>query len=59
MYQSLKNGGYLLLGLQEGEGEVSVESPFLPGKKMLINLYSEDKIYNVLRKVGFKMDVFS
>lgn len=47
------------MGLQEGEGEVSVESPFLPGKKMLINLYSEDKIYNVLRKVGFKMDVFS
>jgi ubiquinone/menaquinone biosynthesis C-methylase UbiE len=58
-YQSLKSGGHILLGLQEGESELLVESPFLPGKKMFMNLYSEGKIHDMLQKVGFTIETFS
>lgn len=58
IYRSIKSGGQLLLGLQEGEGELFIESPFLPGEKMFMNLYSEDKIQGILQKCGFTIEIF-
>ncbi len=51
----LKENGKLLLALQEGEGEVFEDEPFLPGYKMFINLFSEKEIKNKLQKHKFKI----
>ncbi len=54
----IKAGGHLLLGLQEGDNDLLIESPLLSGKKMYMNLYSENKIQNMLRKTGFTVRSF-
>lgn len=57
-YEAIVSGGKLLLGLQEGDNELFIESPFLPGKKMYLNLYNKNKIENLLNKCGFTIDTF-
>lgn len=49
----LKSGGSLLAILQEGAGEVFVDEPFAPGKKLFVSLYHEDEFTSLLGQAGF------
>jgi len=40
---------------QEGEGEIWVDEPFMPGEKLFISLYQETKIIGLLQDHGFKI----
>lgn len=51
----LKSNGVLFLVLQEGKGEVMVEEPFLPKEKIFLNLYTKDKITELLENNDFKI----
>ena len=52
---SLSNNGLLLLGVQEGDGELFKESPFLQGPKLYINLFRESELSSFLVKQGFEI----
>jgi len=49
----LKPGGTFGLVMQEGEGEVETEEPFLPGEKVYMHLYTKREVEDVLKKHGF------
>jgi len=51
----LKPGGILFLVFQEGEGELYIDEPLLPGKKLFLNLYSEGEIRRLLEESGFNI----
>ncbi len=44
----LKTSGIIFLILQEGEGEVFVDEPLLPGEKLFLNLYTEEQAKQIL-----------
>ena len=46
--KALNNNGVAMFILQEGQGEVFVDSPLLPGKKLFINLFTEEEVKNLL-----------
>ncbi|MFH1766613.1 MAG: class I SAM-dependent methyltransferase [Patescibacteria group bacterium] len=50
----LKSGGFFGLVMQEGEGELEVDEPLLPGEKIYVHLYQEDELKEILEKHGFK-----
>jgi ubiquinone/menaquinone biosynthesis C-methylase UbiE len=54
----LTKDGKLLLALQEGANEVTIDSPFLPGEKMFLNLFSKKEISELLEKSGFQIIKF-
>lgn len=49
----LRPGGTLGIVMQEGEGEVEVEEPFLPGEKVYMHLYTTEEISMILKKYDF------
>ncbi len=51
----LSSGGLFLLALQEGEGELFKESPFLKNRELYINLYKESELCSLLEKNGFEV----
>lgn len=51
----LKSGGIFGLVMQEGDREVEVPEPFLPGKNIYIHLYTQRELTNILEKYGFEI----
>ncbi len=49
----LKPGGVFGLVMQEGEGELDMDEPLLPGAKMYVHLYTEKQLRELLSKYGF------
>lgn len=49
----LKPGGIFGLVLQEGDGEIEADEPFLPGEKIYIHLYTKEQIKKLLKGCGF------
>lgn len=47
--------GKVLLSVQEGEGEVFIESQYTSEGKIYVNLFSESKIVDILQQFGFKI----
>lgn len=45
--------GILFIILQEGNGEINLEHPFMPGGKLYVRLYGENEIKDILIKEGF------
>lgn len=50
----LKPDGIFGLVMQEGEGELERDEPFLPGEKIYLHLYTEEQLRSILEKYGFK-----
>jgi len=51
----LKFNGIFGLVMQEGEGEVEVPEPFIPGKTIYLRLYTEKELVSILKSHGFKI----
>ena len=51
----LKPGGVFGLVMQEGEGELERDEPFLPGEKIYLRLYTEEQLKSILEKHGFEI----
>jgi SAM-dependent methyltransferase len=51
----LNPGGVFGLVIQEGEGEVEIDEPFLPGEKIYLHLYTEKDLALILGKYGFNI----
>lgn len=51
----LKQGGIFALVMQEGEGEIEQDEPFLPGKKIYIKLYTEKELTSLLGDHGLEI----
>jgi len=51
----LKPGGILGLVMQEGEGELERDEPFLPGEKIYLHLYTEEQLKTILSQYNFKI----
>ena len=51
----LKHNGKILIAIQEGENEVFVDTTFLPGKKIFLDLFSEQEIKILLEHNRFKI----
>lgn len=51
----LEENGILGIVMQEGEGEIEIEDPFLPEEKIYIHLYTEDQLRKILDKHGFEI----
>ena len=51
----LKKGGYLLIAVQEGDGEVLLRDPLAPEEKVFLSLFEEEKLLRVLREFGFSV----
>ena len=52
-----RDTGKLLIGLQEGRGEVYKKSPFSKKGKMYLNLFTQQAITVFLNEAGYKVDV--
>lgn len=55
LHTFLKDGGVLLLALQEGEGEERLSFPFLPKKRVLVNFYRQSELKELLERIGFNI----
>lgn len=53
--EMLKSDGIFGLVMQEGEGEIEVEEPLLPGEKLYLWLWSLEELKEVLEENGFKV----
>lgn len=51
----LKSEGIFGLIMQEGEGALERDEPFLPGEKIYLHLYTEDQLRSILKKYGFEV----
>jgi hypothetical protein len=51
----LNDDGVVYLVMQEGEGEVVLDEPFLPSEKIYFNLYTEEEIVSILGAAGFEV----
>jgi len=51
----LKPNGIFGLVMQEGEGELERDEPFLPGEKIYLHLYTEERLKSILRRYDFKI----
>lgn len=51
----LKPGGIFGLVMQEGEGELERDEPFLPEEKIYLHLYTEVQLKTILGKYGFEI----
>jgi predicted TPR repeat methyltransferase len=51
----LKPEGIFGLVMQEGEGELERDEPFLPEEKIYLHLYTEDQLRSILEKYGFNV----
>lgn len=51
----LKPNGILGIVMQEGEGEIEYEEPFLPEEKIYIHLYNEKQLKEILDNHGFEI----
>jgi len=51
----LKPDGIFGLVMQEGEGELERDEPFLPGEKIYLHLYTEEQLKTILQKFGFEI----
>ena len=51
----LKPGGVFCLVMQEGEGELERDEPFLPGEKIYLHLYTEEQLKAILKEYGFEI----
>ncbi len=51
----LKSGGYLLVAVQEGKGEVLLSDPLAPGEKVFLNLFEKEELLEILNKLGFNI----
>lgn len=51
----LKPNGVFGLVMQEGEGEVEIPEPFLPGKTIYLHLYNEKELQSILKHHGFQV----
>ena len=51
----LKPGGVFGLVMQEGEGELERDEPFLPGEKIYLHLYTEEQLKAILKEYGFEI----
>lgn len=51
----LKPDGIFGLVMQEGEGELERDEPFLPGEKIYLHLYTEEQLQTILQKFGFEI----
>jgi len=49
----LKPNGIFGLVMQEGDGEVEIPEPFLPGRTIYLRLYSENELGQILKVHGF------
>ncbi len=54
---SSRETGKLLIGLQEGKGEVYKKSPFSNKGEMYLNLFTQESITIFLNEAGYKVDV--
>ncbi len=51
----LRLNGIFGLIMQEGEGELERDEPFLPGEKIYVHLYTESQLVLILEKYNFKV----
>jgi SAM-dependent methyltransferase len=51
----LRPAGMFGLAMQEGEGELERDEPFLPGEKIYLHLYTEEQLKLILERYGFKI----
>ncbi len=51
----LRSEGIFGLVMQEGEGELERDEPFLPGEKIYLHLYTEEQLKSILEKCGFEV----
>lgn len=51
----LKSSGVFGLVMQEGEGELEGDEPFLPEEKIYLHLYTEKQLESILKKYGFEI----
>ncbi|MFA5099153.1 MAG: class I SAM-dependent methyltransferase [Candidatus Paceibacterota bacterium] len=47
--------GIFGLAMQEGVGEIELNEPFLPKKKIYIHLYTKEELVKILEKHGFEV----
>jgi SAM-dependent methyltransferase len=52
---TLCHGGIFGLTMQEGKGEVQIPEPLVPGKALLVSLYSRKELTQLLSLKGFKV----
>ena len=55
----LRNGGVLLLALQEGDGEQRLPFPFKPEAEVLLNFYRQSELKSLLSTTGFRVQSVS
>jgi SAM-dependent methyltransferase len=53
--RALKSGGLLYLSVHEGVGEVVLNEPLCPEKRIFLSLFQEAEVERLLGKFGFKM----
>ena len=51
----LKPAGIFGLVIQEGYGEIEMDEPFMPDKKIYIHLYTVEEMTEILNKYGFEV----
>jgi len=56
IYQSIRYGGVLLIGMIEGVFEGYVERENMPGEKRYFRYYEDNEIKKMVEKVGFKFE---
>lgn len=51
----LKQGGKIIISVQEGEGEDLVDEAYLPNQKIFLRRFTEQELTDILTKHGFKV----
>jgi SAM-dependent methyltransferase len=52
---AIRDGGIFGLTMQEGKGELQVPEPLVPGKYLLVCLYTRDELEGLLKLNGFEV----
>jgi len=55
-HRVLKAGGYVEIAVQKGEADKIIDEPFMPSEKMFFNFFTEERITNYLKEVGFTIE---
>lgn len=56
VHRMLKENGFLLIIIHEGEGETFIDEPLSPGEKIFVSLFSEKEITTLLVESGFEIE---
>jgi ubiquinone/menaquinone biosynthesis C-methylase UbiE len=54
-YKVLKNGGYIEIGVQQGEADKIINEPFMPSEKMFFNFFTPERLSKFVEEAGFSI----